>query len=440
MSGKLRPPNRIDALSFPIFGLDWYAQQHGRDDGGGTPATSSWLAFCGGGGSAKTGVRNNILVIHNNDLPLQISTGDQAGSSVRIYQDAGTGTAVYMLVTVGPRVQRYALHPTGGCVLTGECVVGETCEHLAVSPQADQFAVGVGDEGNFKVFAMKGENFETQLLYTMTSHSKGLTSLAYSAQGDLLISAARDGTAIIWKDGKIFSGLRCSIPEPNGGTRGRPQQVLVRGCAFADFKGNLAVTVHSGRKSDAYVSIWKRNEENTFKCLEKTLCSELPATTMSISMDKRILAIGLVDGSVILWDKVEWKPIKKFVGVHGLPVTCVAARPLPVPFVNEEFPVHIRTGSLDCNTGVLTLSTKAPRKPAPLNGGGCGFCSWFFFLIYWALTLSLLYMGLSSMFPNAQAVCTAVYEQQGLVGAAQCVFENVIWTSPQQLRVPLPPI
>ena len=108
MSGKLRPPNRIDALSFPIFGLDWYAQQHGRDD---TPATSSsWLAFCGGGGSAKTGVRNNILVIHNNDLPLQISTGDQAGSSVRIYQDAGTGTtAVYMLVTVGPRVPRGAV-------------------------------------------------------------------------------------------------------------------------------------------------------------------------------------------------------------------------------------------------------------------------------------------------------------------------------------------
>ena len=53
---KIRPPSVVDALSFPVFGLTWH----------GTPATPkhdgvSFTAYCGGGGSAKTGVGNKIV-------------------------------------------------------------------------------------------------------------------------------------------------------------------------------------------------------------------------------------------------------------------------------------------------------------------------------------------------------------------------------------------
>mmetsp|Transcript_34694 Transcript_34694/g.73919 ORF Transcript_34694/g.73919 Transcript_34694/m.73919 type:complete len:564 (+) Transcript_34694:204-1895(+) len=56
---KVRPPSRVDALPFPVFGLTWH----------GSPCSSpskgdgcSVVAYCGGGGSAKTGVGNKIVV------------------------------------------------------------------------------------------------------------------------------------------------------------------------------------------------------------------------------------------------------------------------------------------------------------------------------------------------------------------------------------------
>lgn len=434
MSGQLRPPCRIDQLSFPLFAVDWFAEA--GEDG----SFTSWVAYCGGGGSAKTGVRNNIVIMHNEDLPFQISTGDVAGCSLKIYQEPAS-RRVSMLVALGTTVRRYSLTPQ--CELTGEVDVGEKCEHLAVSPNADQFAIGVGDEGRFKVFAMTEQDFCTprSLLHLCQHHKKALTSMAYSPNGDRIVSASRDATAIVWKGGKVFGGMKCSIPEPKAGTKGRPQQVLVRGCAFGDKDGKYVITVHSGRKSEAFISIWKLNKENKYKCLEKSLCSKLPATALSISMDKKLLAIGVADGSVILWNKEEWRPIKTFSGVHELPVTCIAARPLPYPFVGEQVMMHVRTGSLDCNTGLLTLETRDPKKkPVALNDGGSGFCGWLVFLIFWILTVGLISMALTSMFPHAQAICSSVNQSHGIEAAVLCIVEEVFYIHPSRLGVPLPPV
>jgi len=432
MPQGLQPPCRIDQLSFPLFAVDWFAEV--RPDG----EVWSWVAYCGGGGSARTGVRNNIIVLRNEDLPFQISTGDQAGCSVKIYQHPES-KRMWMLVALGTTVKRFSLSPQ--CQFAGEVNVGEKCEHLAVSPKADQFAIGVGEEGPFKVFGMTEECFATpaSLLYTCKSHTKSLTSMAYSPSGDRIITAARDGTAQIWKNGKVWAGVRCTIDEPND-KKGRPQQVLVRGCAFADTEANYIVTVHSGRKSQAYISMWRLSPGNKYKIAEKTLCSPLPATALSISMDKKLIAIGVADGSVILWDKTEWKPIKTFQGVHELPVTCIAARPLLDSFVGEDIRFHARTGSLDCNTGLLTLETRVPKKTQMPSDGSRGFCGWLFFLIFWTLTLSIVIMSLSSMFPHVQSVCTRVYDNQGLGATVVCFFEEIFYTNPSKLGIPLPPV
>lgn len=439
----LRPPSRIDQFSFPLFAVDWFAEvkEEALGDDGQPPEVWSWVAYCGGGGAAKTGVRNNIIVIRNDDLPFQISTGDQAGVSLKIFQSPAT-KRMYMLVALGNTVRRYCLSsPT--CELMGQVDVGENCEHLAVSPAADQFAIGVGEtgkeDGRFKVYKMTEEGFATPetLLYTCHQHSKALTSMAYSPKGDRIISASRDGTAIIWKNGKVVTGMRCTIPEPK---KGRPQQVLVRGCAFADKEGKYVVTVHSGRKSEGYVSLWKQTPENKYKIVEKSLCTPLPATALSISMDKNLLAIGVADGSVILWDKVDWRPFKTFQGVHELPVTCIAARPLQHPFVGEKIRMQCRTGSLDCNSGVLSVSTQAPPKKPSINDGRSGFCGWFVFLVYWVLTLGMLFMALQSMFPHAQDICAQVHERQGLRAASLCLWEEVFYINPSKLGSTFPPM
>lgn len=432
MPQGLQPPSRIDQLSFPLFAVDWFAEV--KPDGD----VWSWVAYCGGGGSARTGVRNNIIILRNEDLPYQISTGDQAGCSLKIYQHPET-KRVWMLVAIGTTVRRYSLGPR--CELAGEVDVGEKCEHMAVSPNADQFAIGVGEEGRFKVFGMTEDGFATpsSLLYLCKTHKKALTCMNYSPKGDLLVSASRDGTAIIWKGGKALAGIACTIDEPKD-KKGRPQQVLVRGCTFADAEGDYIVTVHSGRKSQAYISMWKLFPGNKYKIAEKTFLSSLPATALSISLDKRLIAIGVADGSVILWDKQEWKPIKTFQGVHELPVTCIAARPLLSPFVGEDIRFHARTGSLDCNTGLVTLETRVVNKPRMPNDGARGCCGWLSFLVFWALTLSLVILAMSSMFPHVPSLCANVYGSRGLGAAAWCLVEKVFYIDPVKLGVPFPPV
>ena len=186
--------------------------------------------------------------------------------------------------------------------------------------------------------------------------------------------------------------------------------------------------------------MWQRTAEGKYKIAEKSLCTDLPATALSISMDKTLLAIGVADGSVILWNKVEWCPIKKYTGVHELPVTCIAARPLPHPFVGEQDRMHARTGSLDCNSGVLSLHTKSPQKKRGINDGGSGFCGWLLYLIYLVLTISLFVMALQSMFPHAQEVCMQVRDHQGLQAASLCLWEEVFYIHPSKLGAPFPPV
>lgn len=428
---KLRPPSRTDQFSFPLFAVDWFAEV--RPDG-----LWSWVAYCGGGGSAKTGVRNNILVCRNNDLPFQISTGDQAGCSLKIYQDPSS-QRLYMLVAVDTKIQRYSLTPQ--CELTGELDMGETCEHLAVSPNADQFAIGMSSDGRFKIFDMKESDFHNaKLVYSCQKHTKELTNLAYSPKGDMLVSASRDGTAIVWKDGKILGTIKCSVPEPPGGRKTRPQPVLVRGCDFGSADGNMVVTLHSTKRSEAYLSLWRRNPDNTFECLEKSPCSKFPATALSVSKDKKLVAFGDAEGTVFLWNKVEWKLIKKFEGVHGLPVSCIAARPSSHPFFDEDVPMHIRTGSLDCLAGTLSIFAKNPPKPRGLDSGKRGFCGWLFFTMFWILTVWILLTALNSMYPHAITACSEVNDHQGVGAAAKCIFEEVLWMSPQKIVDTLPPV
>lgn len=429
MSGKLRPPSRMDQFNFPLFGMDWFAEV--------TPTghVSSWVAYCGGGGSAKTGVKNNIILLHDDDLPLQISTGDEPGTGIKIYQHPQS-KKLWLLVALPTKVRRYSLWPE--VKPAGEVEIGTSCQVLAVSPMAEQFAVDTGLEGVFRIYSMTDDDaFVTQVMYTCEEHTKALTSMAFSPRGDRLISAGRDGSACIWKDGKLLTGLKCSLNEPNG-PRGRPQQVLVRGCAFGDLDGRVAITVHSGRKSEAYLSRWQQTPDRKFVCLDRTVCFPSPVTAMSLSQDQQLLALGGTEGTAVAWSTEEWKPLKKFPSVHELPITCIAARPISQPFFGEEAKIHVRTGSMDNNTGVLSLERPPIKKRVP-GSGGSSYCGWIMFLMHCALTGYLILAALSSMYPYAQDKCMQLQASRGRWAMVVCLFEEVIFVSPSKLGLSTAP-
>jgi hypothetical protein len=111
---------------------------------------------------------------------------------------------------------------------------------------------------------------------------------------------------------------------------------------------------------------------------------------MSMSQDGRLLALGTVDGSIILWSVLDWAVLRIFPEVHDLPVTCIAARPYDIALPEEHFtgvPIHAKSASADGQMACLTLQRKVPRQ---LASRGIGMLGWTHRLILTSVMLWLL--------------------------------------------------
>ena len=87
----------MDSLSFPVFGLTWYGTQSagggiGSNDSKSNNAGLNVIAYCGGGGSAKTGVGNKIVVNVTSDPPIDSALADGATTSRSV--EISTGEAL----------------------------------------------------------------------------------------------------------------------------------------------------------------------------------------------------------------------------------------------------------------------------------------------------------------------------------------------------------
>jgi WD40 repeat protein len=382
---KPRPPSSVKTITFPVFGLTWCA---GADQ-------SSIVAYCGGGGSAKTGVSNKIVVQVEDDDTV-IDTGDQVCVALVAYQDP-ISNQKWLLGAMGNFVHRYQL-PT--CDKAGSVEVGGGCNALAVHCMAQVFAVGC-DDGLVHIYQFTTTNEEPwQKLFTCTGHEKSVCSLQFALRSDWIISSSKDGTARVWKQGGDCLGiLECDISDPDEKTKPKkPPQVLVRGCAFGDLEGKVVYTVASGRKGKAFASKWLFTNEK-FQLEVRTPIHTYPISAMNLSSDGSLLALGGVDGTVLLVSVGEWKVLKKFVELHELPVTGIAARPVPLPLQGDgEVQWHALSASADSQMGLLTLETKVPRKAKAASSKTSNSAFSLSLLIWCVLVLSFLYQFLEETY------------------------------------------
>jgi WD40 repeat protein len=373
-----RPPSRVDTITFPVFGLSWFGSP-----GDGT----SIVAYCGGGGSAKTGVVNKIVLRKDGELLSELSTGDEVCVSVQVYQNPIT-SSIWLIGAIGNSVVRYAL-PSGQ--VSGQADVGEGTNAIAVNAMADRVAVGC-ESGAIHLFKMDDKSNTFTLFGICEGHVKAVCSLAFSLRGPIVVSSAKDGTARVWnyETQTSQSTMTCDVQDPKAPPSKRPQQVLVRGCAFGDLEGNVVFTVASARRGKAFLCKWVRSEKGTFECAIRTDCSPVPISAMSLSSDAGLLALGGVDGTVTLYDTEKWKVMRKYTEIHDLPVTCIAARPYAVPLQGEEdgIRMHAISASADSQLALLTLQKRAPKKASSSNGGsGIHWINTFFWvgLLSWVL-------------------------------------------------------
>jgi WD40 repeat protein len=389
-----RPPSRVEPVSIPVFGISWLLQD--TKDGG----SRSYTAYTGGGGSARTGVRNLVVLQQSESAEdITISTGDLVGLALLLYQNP-TSQRICLLVALGSEVRRYSVPDAVEC---GSCVMAqqhplneiekESCCAVAVNAMADRWAAGC-DSGLIFVFALsedEGSFGTAPPLYTCRGHSKSICALSFSVRGGKLLSSAKDGTARVWDDteadGTALAELVCDCtPEHNAKkTTAKPSttppQILVRGCAFADLDGKVVLTVASARRGAAFLAQWLQSPTDSsspseYTCQLRTACSPCPVSAMSLSQDGRLLALGAVDGSIRLWSVLDWAELRCYKEVHDLPVTCIAARPFEHVMLaseaNGSVPIHAKSASADGQMACLTLVRKVPRQSKPSSRGGGG--------------------------------------------------------------------
>lgn len=415
-----RPPSRVDAVALPLFGISWFG-----DPGDGT----SIVAHCGGGGSAATGIRNCITVsIAGQPDDLQISTGDEAGVAISVVKNPLTNQ-LRLIVALLHEVRMYSL-PTAE--LLDRVNLGDNINAIALNSMTDKVAVGC-ESGTVKIFPIQNDKFQELPEYTLEGHTQAICGISFSPRGDRLVSSAKDGTARVWQGEECLGVLECSILDPRAPPPKRQQQVLVRGCVFGDLEGNLIYTVASGRRFKAFISRWGL-VNGQYNCLERTECSPCPISAVSLSGDAAMMALGAVDGSIILWGTERWKPIKKFPEVHDFPVTCIAARPYPVPLRHDELnnvQMHAISASADSQLAWLTLSRKSSkREPSNMTFKGTVDAIFKMAILCWML------------YPVANEIrdkCESDYHQTGVTKAWECIRYDVLLAPTTRPGIAVPP-
>ena len=423
-----RPPSRIEPLAIPVFAISWFADP---SDG------RSIAAYSGGGGSARTGVKNLIVIQDGVDAERTISTGDKVGIALQLYKNPTTNR-LWMIVALGSEVHRYSI-PEGDfdsnlTINTDDAKEPkESCCAISVNSMADKIAVGC-DSGLVMLYSTSDEEFGELKgpLITCSGHTNSICAISFSLRGRRLLTSAKDGYARVWdvNTGKNISDMLCNCDEKNTPptpTNRSPPQILVRGCAFADMNGKVVLTVASARRGKAYLSQWLQDKDSdAFKCAIRTECSPNPISAMCMSQDGRLLTLGSVSGSIIMWSILDWVPLKIFSEVHDLPVTCIAARPFDVDLQGEDFTgvrIHAKSASADGQMGCLTLQRKATkRRDASSKSSGSGIMH----TIHRLFVTSLLLWFLSPVARETADKCGYVYHERRWGELWHCFVDDVL--------------
>ena len=346
---------------------------------------------------------------------IEISTGNQVGVSLKVIKNPLT-QSLRCYVALGKKVCCYSI-PCGEAI--GEVDVGDNVNAVAINPMANQVAAGC-DGGLIKVYEIIDDSkISSDPLYVCEGHEKAVCAISFSPRENRMVSSAKDGTARVWKDDQPVGVLTCSIKDPKAPPPKRSQQVLVRGCDFGDINGDLIYTVASGRRGRAFLSKWAF-EAGEYRCIERTACSDFPISAMSLSGDAGLMVLGSVNGTIILWGIERWKPMKSFPEVHDLPVTCIAARPFPVPLKGDEdgIQMHAISASADSQLAWLSLQ-RASRQRSSSSGSFTGFVN---STLKFAIVAWLLYPIGVEIWDK----CEDEWDNYGYMKAWECIHHDVL--------------
>jgi len=328
---KLPPPSYTKPIPLPTFTLSW---------------KNSLITYAGGGGSAKTGVSNKIIILSDYNQPVEIDTKESLCAAVTISHINGSN----LLAAGVDKILKFynTTNGTEEVLHETECSTNGFINAIAFSNNGKYICLGCEDGTvDFWNVAMR-----TRIsISEKGSHSnKAVCAVCWSPDDKHVVSSGKDGTARVWnvKTGKALYVFKCKIGENAiEEKKFESKPILVRGCRY--LSDGTIITIASSKRGKAFLSKWDQGKE-----LVRICCSQVPISAMDISHDHEFLVLGSVEGSITIMNATTYKIIKKFEEVHDLPVTCIAA--IPAQISEKHQYISVISASADNKMAYLSLS------------------------------------------------------------------------------------
>ena len=367
---------KVEMVNAPVFGLVcWEAK--GRKLG----------LYCGGGGSSKTGVGNQLALVDLDDdikVLSKFDTGDELGSLARRCGESSND----FVVCFGSKLRMFqvmddAILEKQGSEIVADFHEKEPCVNAMDVAYDGLSLVTGGDDGVVRLWVLEEDDLRRDR--DCPGHDAAVTSVAYADAAHLIVSASKDGSCRLWSAtlGTCFTIIDVravtpiEVPKPRGKRAPpKPGVVMCRSARFTD--RDLSVIVAScPNRGAAFASKWALSVVKDEVILDMVTISRVSTNPVSTTAaTKDLAAFGDVDGTVTVLSTATLKPVLTKRSVHDLPVTALA-------FSSDD---SLLSASADYKVARITTPSRRSRTK------GRSLVDRLFSLIFYALLFYVLYL------------------------------------------------
>lgn len=367
-------------LSVPIFDLDWLTLPIENDN------DYNGLLLSGGGGSTKSGVKNQIQIMRETskggdkyEAVQQLETDSDSNS--RLCSGVSSGEInshssicvtivnlcrIYKVSTKSNSNEEQNVNKTNNndnnsskssnknnqlyFTQVGEFVADfatEASVNCSIIIPSGMIITG-GDDSICRIWDVdtSNKNWEITLSVELKGHTGPIMALSLHSALPILATASKDGSCKVWNlrteqilfnipplDGN--AGLPSTVSSPsNTPTK---NSIECRGCAFTK-NGTSLITIQSPRRGSASLILWSfedsgiSNDKNASievnpVPIRVVVASKVPAIKLAVSEDSDFIAVGISDGSISIFNGSTLKKISTKI-LFDLPVTGLKFSPV----------------------------------------------------------------------------------------------------------------
>eukprot|EP00510_Aplanochytrium_minuta_P001933 CAMPEP_0184016378 /NCGR_PEP_ID=MMETSP0954-20121128/6896_1 /TAXON_ID=627963 /ORGANISM="Aplanochytrium sp, Strain PBS07" /LENGTH=389 /DNA_ID=CAMNT_0026297393 /DNA_START=20 /DNA_END=1186 /DNA_ORIENTATION=+ len=336
---------------YPVFGVAVVKERtttEGLSDTEGLPLGA--VLVVGGGGAARTGVKNCISVY-------RIVENSKGLGEAQAIVTHDTGSEVCTSIDVSPSGKYVACSMGSNCGLfqynklkekqdndaEGEFQLlvkwktdfpstvpacqnvvkfglnenmlatgGDDCQVKLWDVQAILNAIQKRQSGDKTVF----EETLVEKVHCLAGHTKEIKDIDFEPSGKYLASASKDQGCRIWniQTGKLLQLLPADTASG----------LTYRRCQFSSAHELITLQIPNGGRGSSYIVVWtmKEVEKGAVWTVSKVVhVSKGMATSFYLTRNEKYVGLATAGGSISLLDRATFSSLRTFNDVHNLPIT-----------------------------------------------------------------------------------------------------------------------